>query len=84
LGYIHGAVSAQSFKEFVLLKNNQCKFGPGGQADHLCRVYLKEGKTARFTADPVKVEGTLSVVPFTGTDGNTWSVYDLKDAEVVK
>src|SRR5262245_26741896 len=43
LGYMHeGQLSTSSVKKFVLLKNTQCKFGPGGQADHLGMIYLKE------------------------------------------
>jgi hypothetical protein len=83
-GFIHGGQSSETIKKFVLLKNLECKFGAGGQADHLGMVYLKEGKTTRFSPDPVKVEGKLKVSPFTGTDGNTWSVYDIEEAEVVK
>src|SRR3954449_4800065 len=36
IGYMHGGQAGQrGIKEFILLKNTQCKFGPGGQADHL-------------------------------------------------
>ena len=35
-GIMHGGVKSQTKnKEFVLLRNKECKFGPGGQADHL-------------------------------------------------
>lgn len=81
IGYIHGApLTPQAMKEFVLLKNTECKFGKGGQADHLGMVYIKEGSSARYSRDPVKIEGTLKVSPYTGPDGNTWSVYDFTDA----
>jgi hypothetical protein len=85
VGYMHGGVeSAKNNKEFILLKNTECKFGPGGQADHLADVKLKAGETARLTRDAVKVEGTLKIEPFEGPDGNTWSIYRLEDAKIVR
>jgi hypothetical protein len=85
-GFMHGAVEDPTrTKEFVLLRNLECKFGKGGQADHLAQVYLKPGTTTRYPGkDSIKVEGTLKIEPFTGTDGNTWSLYRIEDAEVVR
>jgi len=83
IGYMHGGVESQrGIKEFILLKNTQCKFGPGGQADHLASVTLKEGQTTSLTTSPLKVEGTLRIEPFQGPDGNTWSIYRLEDAQI--
>jgi hypothetical protein len=82
-GYMHGGVeSTRANKEFILLRNTECKFGPGGQADHLAQIYLRKGTTTEFTAKPVKVEGNLKVEPFEGTDGNTWAIYQLEDAQI--
>jgi hypothetical protein len=82
-GFMYGGVEKQSkLKDFVLLRNNQCKFGPGGQSDHLAKVVLRAGRTVDFTAEPLNVEGTLRVAPFTGTDGNTWAIYELDDAVI--
>jgi len=86
IGYMHKAqLSTNAVKEFVLLKNTECKFGPGGQADHLARVYLKPGTTTKLTNLPIKVVGTLEIEAI-DVDGITWSIYDLKDAttEVAK
>jgi len=83
VGYMHGGQAAQrGIKEFILLKNNQCKFGPGGQADHLANVLLKAGGSTAFTPAEVKIEGTLKIEPFEGPDGNTWSIYRLEDAQI--
>lgn len=83
-GYIHGAPSGtRGIKEFVLLKNTECKFGKDGQADHLAMIRLKEGVTTSYTTDAVKVEGTLRIEPFHGDDsGITWAIYHLDDAVV--
>lgn len=82
-GYMHGAAAGSSgIKKFVLLKNTECKFGKDGQADHLAMVYLKNGSSAEYTRSDIKVEGTLRIEPFTGDDGNTWSIYNLDDAQI--
>jgi hypothetical protein len=83
VGYMHGGQAAQKgIKEFILLKNTQCKFGPGGQADHLANVVLQADHSTHFTPSPVKVEGALKIEPFQGPDGNTWSIYRLDDAQI--
>lgn len=83
VGYMHGGQAGQrGIKEFILLKNTQCKFGPGGQADHLADVKLKADSSVLFTPSPIKVEGTLVLEPFQGPDGNTWSLYRLEAAQV--
>jgi hypothetical protein len=75
-----GVKSGKNNKEFVLLRNKECKFGPGGQADHVAVVKMKEGHTADYTPDTVRVEGTLAIEPSQGDDGNTWYIYVIKDA----
>ena len=60
-----------------MLKNTECKFGPGGQIDHLINVLMNDGVTAKFRDKPVSVQGVLEINPFQGPDGNTWSIYDL-------
>jgi len=84
VGYMHGApLSSKKIDSFVLLKNTQCKFGPGGQADHLTRVFLREGNQTNYTNEDLTIEGTLRVEPFTGPDdGNTWAIYRLDDSVV--
>jgi hypothetical protein len=77
-GYFHAGVSqAKNIKQFVLLKNKECKFGPGGQADHLVQVHLQGKASTSYSLDPVQVEGVLKLNPYQGPDGNTWSVFDL-------
>jgi hypothetical protein len=83
VGYMYGGVSTtRGIKEFILLRNKECKFGPGGQADHLAQIFLKKGLTTEYTPAPVKVEATLKIEPFQGPDGNTWSIYRLEDAQI--
>ena len=83
VGYMHGGSDSQrGIKQFILLKNTQCKFGPGGQADHLADVQLREGQSTNFTPSDMKIEGTFRIQPFQGTDGNTWSIYRLEDAQI--
>lgn len=83
VGYMDGGVSqTKGIQEFVLLQNTECKFGPGGQADHLVRVLMKGGATADYTLNALQVEGVLKINPYNGPDGNTWSVYDLIGEQV--
>ena len=83
VGYMHGGqLQQRGIKEFILLRNTECKFGPGGQADHLARIYLKEGETTELTDKTIKVEGKLTIEPFQGPDQNTWAIYRLDDAVV--
>jgi len=65
---------------FYLLKNKECKFGRGGQADHLFMVKVKDNKKVKLRVDSLTVEGTFHLNPQAGPDGNTWSVFDLLDA----
>ncbi len=83
-GYMLPDSKTKGIKQFVLLKNTECKFGPGGQADHLVNVLMVDGNDAKYREDPVSVEGTLTIKPFIGPDGNTWSIYDLACDNVVR
>ena len=62
---------------FPLIKNMQCKFGPGGQAHHIVLVELKPDLSTDFTVRPIAVEGILTVKPWNGPDGNTWALYHM-------
>jgi len=77
-GYMLPDSKSKNIQQFVLLKNTECKFGPGGQADHLLNVLMTKDVTATYRDDAVAVEGTLRIKPFQGPDGNTWSIYDLE------
>lgn len=79
-----GAVSGkEKLKEFIVLRNKECKYGAGGQADHVADVLMKEGHTAKFTIGTVRVEGTLRINPVNDdTTGVTNHIYVLEDAEV--
>jgi len=67
-------------KEFILLRNNKCLYGKGGQADHVAHILMKDGHTLDYTNNTVRIEGTLKIVPTTGADGNTKHIYELLDA----
>jgi hypothetical protein len=85
LGFIHAGAadgSRKNIKEFILLKNTECKYGPQGQADHLAAVYMRKDQATDFQTTAIKVEGTLAIEPYTGDDGNTWRVFRLDDAIV--
>ena len=81
-GYMYPTDTLKGVTEFVLLKNLECKFGPGGQADHLVRVVMAEGLTTEFTDRPIYVEGILSLNPYPDDEPITWSIYDLKATKI--
>ena len=83
-GFMLADAKTRGIEQFVLLKNTECKFGPGGQADHLVNVIMNEGQSTIFRNDAVAVEGVIKVNPFNGIDGNTWSIYDLTCDRVEK
>ena len=81
-GYMNPTDSLTGVKEFILLRNLECKFGPGGQADHLVRVMLEADLTTNFTDKIVYVEGVLELNPFPVGGASTWSIYDMKATKV--
>jgi len=82
-GYMCGAVqfTSSNIKRFIMLREKECPYGPGGQAHHVIAVSLDKA-SARFTDSIITVEGVLSVRPFTGDNDKTWAVYALDDAEL--
>jgi hypothetical protein len=82
-GFLYPGVFQQTgITQFPLIKNTQCKFGPGGQAHHIVLVELKHGLTTSFTVRPIAVEGVLTLQPWTGPDGNTWALYHMVGEDV--
>ena len=78
-----GSIFTQrNIKNFMLLREKECPYGPGGEAHHVIAVELKEVVT-HYTTDLVTLEGILRVRPFTGPNGKTWAVYHL-EASVVE
>lgn len=82
-GYMDaGVLQQEGFRDFVLLRNTECKFGPGGQADHLVHVEVNEDINTKYTDKVISATGLLSIEPFQGDDGNTWAIYKLQATAV--
>lgn len=82
-GFIYPSVFQQSgITRFPLVKNTQCKFGPGGVAHHIVVVELQPEVSTSFTVRPIAVEGMLTVRPWTGPDGMTWTIYHMAGEKV--
>ena len=73
-------VASKKVKEFIILRNNKCLYGKGGQADHVALVLMKEGHTIEYTSKTVRIEGKLKIEPVSGDDGNTKHLYVLEEA----
>ncbi len=78
-GFIHaGTVLKQSgIKQFLLLKNTECLFGPGGQAHCIMNIQIPKGSGIAFTVRPITAEGVFTIEPYEGVDGNTWMLYKM-------
>ncbi len=82
-GFLFPSVFQQTgITSFPLIKNLQCKFGPGGQAHHIVIVEMKPGLSTSFTVRPIAVEGILTLRPWNGPDGNTWALYHMVGEKV--
>lgn len=82
-GWMNGAVFQRSnIRNFFLMREKECPFGPGGQAHHAIEVVLEGKLRTDFTLDEITVEGTFSVVPLKGENGNTWSIYRISGTAV--
>jgi hypothetical protein len=82
-GHMYGGIAQKdAIRTFPLLRDTDCPFGPGGHAHHAIEVNLQGKLRTHFRTAPVTVEGFLTLSPFTGTDGKTWSVYHLEGTKV--
>lgn len=81
--YAGSVAGSEKLKEFIVLRNRECKYGAGGQADHVADVLMKEGHTTKFTIGTIRVEGTLRITPVNDDKtGVTNHIYVLEDAVV--
>ncbi|MDX1948240.1 MAG: hypothetical protein SFU86_22810 [Pirellulaceae bacterium] len=82
-GYMCGAIFQKAnIREFPLMRELECPFGPGGQAHHVIEVQLQGNLRTNFTTEPVTATGIFSIRPYTGPNGKTWSLYHLEATEV--
>lgn len=82
-GWMHGAVFQRSnIRNFHLMREKECPFGPGGQAHHAIEVVLQGTLRTDFRVDEITVEGIFHVVPVTGENGKTWSLYRIEGTAV--
>jgi hypothetical protein len=80
--YAAGVFKQTGIQQFPLVKNTQCKFGPGGLSYCVILVSLDDGVETDFTLQPITVEGILQVEPFSGPDGVTYSMYKMTGEKV--
>jgi hypothetical protein len=66
-----------NIREFKLVRHTDWEFGAVGHPAHLIFIELGEPLRTSFTTEPVTVEGTFHIRPFTGTDGRTWALYHM-------
>ena len=77
-GYMYGDVfQPTNIREFKLVRHVDCEFGAVGHPAHLIFIELGGKLRTSFTTEPVTVEGTFHIRPFTGPDGRTWALYHM-------
>jgi hypothetical protein len=82
-GFLFPAIFQQTgIDKFPLVMNTECKFGPGGLAHHVILVEMVGGATTSYTIRPIAVTGRLTLKPWNGPDGNTWSLYHIAGERV--
>ena len=82
-GWMNGAVFQRSnIRNFHLMREKECPFGPGGQAHHAIAVELQGKLRTDFTTEEITVEGIFHITPVTGENGNTWSLYRIEGTAV--
>jgi len=82
-GFLFPAIFQQTgIDKFPLVLNTECKFGPGGLAHHVILVEMVDGATTSYTIRPVAVTGRLTLAPWNGPDGNTWTLYHIAGERV--
>ncbi len=78
VGYMYGDLfQPTNIREFKLVRHADCQFGAAGHPGHLIFIELTDSLRTSFTTEPVAVEGTFHIRPFTGPDGRTWALYHM-------
>lgn len=78
-GFMEGGLTqSEDIREFILLRQEGCLYGPGAVADHVVAVRMQGDARARYKMTPTTVTGTFRIRPRPGFDGNTWSIYVIE------
>ena len=77
-GTMYGDVfQPTNIREFKLVRHVDCEFGAAGHPAHLIFIELGGKLRTSFTTEPITVEGTFHIRPYTGPDGRTWALYHM-------
>lgn len=76
-GYMWSELTTTTLRRFPFLRNPECPFGPGANAEHVIDVEMEEGKTTEYTTQPVTVVGILTATPYIGDDGTAWAIFRI-------
>ena len=77
-GFMYGDLfQTTNVREFKLIRHVDCQFGAVGHPAHLIFIELVGDLRTSFTTEPVTVEGTFHIRPFSGPDGRTWALYHM-------
>jgi hypothetical protein len=84
-GYMRPSFRASGLKGFIFVRDDkECCFGPQAAIYDCVRVKLKKGTTSNYIVQPFKVRGSFYLKEREGPDGAIWSIFNMKDVEIVR
>ena len=81
-GYMIPSFKPDGITDFVLMRNDTCKFGSDA-AHHFLRIRMTDGQSASYTLSPITVEGEFKIKQFK-VGKKTWAIYELNDVSIKK
>jgi hypothetical protein len=76
-GYMWSELTTSTLTRFPFLRNPECPFGPGANAEHVIDVQMEGETTTQYTTQPVTVIGILTAEPYIGDDGTAWAIFRI-------
>jgi len=84
-GYMRPSFTASGLKGFIFVRDDkECCFGPQAAIYDCVRVKLEKGTTSDYIVQPFKVRGKFYLKEREGPDGTIWSIFNMRNAKVVR
>ncbi|QEG23973.1 hypothetical protein [Mariniblastus fucicola] len=84
-GYMRPSFKASGLKGFIFVRDDkECCFGPQAAIYDCVRVYMKKGTDTDYIVRPFKVRGDFYFKEKEGPDGAIWSIFNMKNASIVR
>ena len=84
-GYMRPSFKASGLKGFIFVRDDkECCFGPQAAIYDCVRVKLDKGTASDYIVQPFKVRGKFYLKEREGPDGAIWSIFNMKNAKIVR